>query len=210
MGTETVKSVAVIVAHPDDETLWAGGTILNHPYWQCFVVSLCRGKDKKRAPKFFKTLKLLQSEGIMGNLNDGPEQKPLSEREVQHTILDLLPPKHYDLIISHSPTGEYTKHLRHEEVGNAVIALWQMGKISADELWVFAYEDDNKAHFPKAIENGTIYHTLTEAVWLKKYAIITQTYGFKKDSWEAQTTPQAEAFRQFRHWVDAVKWFGSR
>jgi LmbE family N-acetylglucosaminyl deacetylase len=28
------KNVAIIVAHPDDETLWAGGTILNHPYWR--------------------------------------------------------------------------------------------------------------------------------------------------------------------------------
>ena len=23
----------MIVAHPDDETLWAGGTILKHPEW---------------------------------------------------------------------------------------------------------------------------------------------------------------------------------
>jgi LmbE family N-acetylglucosaminyl deacetylase len=27
------KSVAIIVAHPDDETLWAGGEILNNPLW---------------------------------------------------------------------------------------------------------------------------------------------------------------------------------
>ena len=28
MKTEKIKLVALIVAHPDDETLWAGGTIL--------------------------------------------------------------------------------------------------------------------------------------------------------------------------------------
>jgi LmbE family N-acetylglucosaminyl deacetylase len=33
------KNVAIIVAHPDDETLWAGGTILNHPSWKCFIIS---------------------------------------------------------------------------------------------------------------------------------------------------------------------------
>jgi hypothetical protein len=28
-----------------------------------------------------------------------------------------------------------------------------------------------------------------------KYKIITETYNFKEDSWEAKTTPVAEAFR---------------
>jgi LmbE family N-acetylglucosaminyl deacetylase len=51
------KTVAIIVAHPDDETLWADGTILEHPEWQCYIVSLCRKGDPDRAPKFVKTLK---------------------------------------------------------------------------------------------------------------------------------------------------------
>src|SRR5210317_1584331 len=123
-----LKNVAVIVAHPDDETLWAGGTILSHPQWNCFIVSLCRKSDKERAPKLFKALKVLKSEGIMGDLEDGPEQIPLDEKEVEQTILDLLPKKHYDLIISHNPNGEYTRHSRHEEVSKAVINLWNNGK----------------------------------------------------------------------------------
>lgn len=63
------KSVAIIVAHPDDETLWAGGEILNNPLWQCFVVCLCRKNDDERATKFYKVLKILQVEGIMDNLD---------------------------------------------------------------------------------------------------------------------------------------------
>ena len=65
------KNIAIIVAHPDDETLWAGGTILSTPSWQWFIVCLCRGNDEDRAPKFFKALKILKSEGVMGNLDDG-------------------------------------------------------------------------------------------------------------------------------------------
>ena len=53
----TVKSVAVIVAHPDDETLWAGGTILSHPEWKWFIVSLCRGNDQDRSVRFITSLK---------------------------------------------------------------------------------------------------------------------------------------------------------
>jgi LmbE family N-acetylglucosaminyl deacetylase len=202
----SIKTVAIIVAHPDDETLWAGGTILSHPSWKCFIVCLCRGNDKERAIRFCNALKILRSEGIMGCLDDGPEQRPLDEKEVECTILDLLPPQHFDLIISHNPTGEYSRHLRHEEVSNAVIRLWHIGKISANELWTFAYVDDNKECYPKPVENAAIYRKLTKRIWLRKYSIITETYGFEKSSFEAKTTPRAEAFWQFTDPYDAQNW----
>ena len=206
MDKKNSKAVAVIVAHPDDETLWAGGTILSHPSWQWFIVCLCRRSDKERAPKFLKTLQILGSEGIMGDLDDGPEQKPLDENELEHAILQLLPSRHFDLIISHNPNGEYTRHVRHEEISKAVIKLWHAGKIYANELWTFAYEDGDKKYYPRPIENATFYRVLTKRIWLKKYSIITETYGFEKTSFEAETTPRAESFWQFTNSYDAQKW----
>ena len=203
------KTVAVIVAHPDDETLWAGGTILSHPSWSWFIISLCRESDKERAPKFYKTLQVLNSEGVMGDLDDGPEQKPLDEHEIELAVLDLLPQKPFDLIITHNPTGEYTKHLRHEEVNKAVINLWHAGKISANELWTFAYEDGNKEYYPRPAENANIYRILSKQIWQRKYNIITEIYGFKKNSWEAKTTPKTEAFWQFKNSHDAKKWLNN-
>lgn len=207
MSQLSIKTVAVIVAHPDDETLWAGGTILSHPSWECFVICLCRQSDAERASKFYNALEILRSQGIMGDLNDGPDQKPLDEKEVQRVILELLPKKHFDLIISHNPSGEYTRHLRHEETGKAVIKLWQAGKINANELWSFAYQDGNKAFYPRAVENADIYHTLTKRIWLKKYSLVNEVYGFNKNSWEAETTPKAEAFWQFTDPIEAKRWF---
>ena len=200
------KSVAVIVAHPDDETLWAGGTILSHPSWKCFIVCLCRKSDAERAAKFYKALQFLKSEGIMGDLDDEPDQKPLDKKEVERAIMHLLPKTHFDLVVSHNPSGEYTRHIRHEEVSKAVIILWHAGKISTDELWTFAYEDGGKEFYPKPIENATICHILAKRIWLKKYSIITSTYGFEKNSWEAETTPRAESFWQFSNPNDAIKW----
>jgi LmbE family N-acetylglucosaminyl deacetylase len=197
MDGVNMKAVAIIVAHPDDETLWAGGTILSHPLWKCFIVCLSRKQDKDRAAKFFKTLQIFRSEGAMGDLDDGPDQKPLDEREIEDVVLDLLPGQHFDLIITHNPSGEYTRHLRHEEVGKAVIKLWQNGIISASELWTFAYEDGNKKYYPLPVENATVCNRLTKHIWQRKYSIMTETYGFEKNSWEAQTTPRSEAFWQF-------------
>jgi LmbE family N-acetylglucosaminyl deacetylase len=205
-GGKKSKAVAVIVAHPDDETLWTGGTILSHPSWQWFIVCLCRKNDKDRAPRFLKTLQILGSEGIMGDLDDGPEQKPLDKNDLEHTILQLLPSEQFDMIISHNPGGEYTRHIRHEETGKAVIKLWHAGKIYTKELWTFAYEDGDKKHYPRAIRNATICNNLTEQIWLKKYRIITETYGFEKTSFEAETTPRTESFWQFTNPYDAQKW----
>jgi len=200
------KTVALIVAHPDDEILWAGGTVINNPSWNWFILSLCRGSDPNRSPKFYKVLEMLGAEGTMGDLDDAPEQEPLDEKEVEQTILDLLPSKHFNLIITHDPSGEYTRHLRHEETGKAVINLWHTGKISADELWTFAYNDGNRKYFPLPIENASLYNKLTKQTWLKKHELITEKYGFDKKSWEAQTTPRTEAYWKFTDPDSAKKW----
>ena len=200
------KSVAVIVAHPDDETLWAGGTILNNPSWKCFIICVCRKNDEDRAPKFCNALKIFHADGAMGDLDDGPAQNSLEETEVEKMILNLLPSKHFDLIITHDPAGEYTEHLRHKETSKAVITLWHNSKIDSNELWTFAYEDGNKKYYPKAIQDATSFHTLEDKIWLKKYNIITQTYGFRQESWEAKTTPKTESFWQFKNSIEADQW----
>jgi LmbE family N-acetylglucosaminyl deacetylase len=142
----------------------------------------------------------------MGELNDRPEQIPLKDNEVQDMIKQLLPDLMYDLVITHNPDGEYTRHLRHEEISRAVINLWSNGLIAAKELWTFAYEDGHKSYFPKPRVNADFYHILEQCVYDLKYQIITLTYGFETSSWEAETTPQNEAFWYFPNPVKAMQW----
>ena len=142
----------------------------------------------------------------MGDLDDGPEQKPLDNEEVKKAILALLPKQNFDLIITHSPKGEYTRHLRHEEIGSAVMELWNDKKIVSKELWLFAYEDGNKEYYPKAIENASMQHKLPKNIWEEKYRIITEVYGFGKKGFEAKTTPKTEAFWKFENPINAQSW----
>jgi LmbE family N-acetylglucosaminyl deacetylase len=208
MNNET-KKIAIIVAHPDDETLWAGGTILSHPEWTCFIISLCRKNDPDRAPKFEIVSKKLGAESWMDDLDDGPEQTALSSNEVEEAILKLLPFFEFDIIITHSIYGEYTRHRRHEEIGKAVINLWHSGKIQTNELWAFAYEDGGRKYYPIAMEDAPIFFPLPHHVWEQKYSIIKNTYGFSPDSWEANTTPKEEAFWQFFNADQANNWLHS-
>ena len=188
---------AIIVAHPDDEILWAGGVVLLHPQVRWTVITLCRKSDPDRAPKFQRVMDYIGAKGIMGDLDDGPEQKPLSEREIIKTIRSLLPMDRFDMVMTHSRWGEYTRHLRHEEVSKAVLAMHNVKEIPGKQMWMFAYEDGGGKYLPKPTRDADIRVWLPENIWQDKYKIITEMYGFAPDSFEAKCCPKQEAFWQF-------------
>ena len=84
------------------------------------------------------------------------------------------------------------------------MSLWFKQQITVNEIWTFAYEDGKKSYLPHAVGRAHIVQELPEKIWTKKYNIITNTYGFKKDSWEAQTTPTTEAFWKFTNPQHAI------
>ncbi len=166
------KNVAVIVAHPDDETLWAGGTLLSHCRWHVFIVCLCEGDDQDRVAKFKKMLTILHAEGEIGNMDNGAVQNPLRMQELEKTICHLLPLREYDLIITHDSSGEYRHHRRHTEVSHAVITLWNKNQLKTNELWTFAYTDENGKFHPRAIKKASIRIPLTLPIYAIKHEII--------------------------------------
>ena len=206
-----IITAAVIVAHPDDETLWAGGTILARGEYSWTVLTVCRRSDPDRAPRFFKAVERLGAKGFMADLDDGPDQRPLETGLMGTTILSLLPRAEYDLVVTHSPFGEYTRHRRHEETGRAVTGLWEQRRLSAGKLWLFAYEDGGKQYLPRPIERAHVRNPLEEGTWKEKVDIIQNVYGFRPDSWEAEANPRDEAFWVFndfpsyRNWLEKEK-----
>ena len=189
-----IKTVSVIVAHPDDETIWAGGTILTYPEINWTVLALCRKSDPDRAPKFFRVAERLGVKGLMADLDDGPDQKPLNQTDVQQTILSAMPQIGFDIILTHSPRGEYTRHIRHEETSQAVLSLWGEGKLKAKQLLLFAYEDGGGKYPPRPMENADIVIKLAKNVWQRKKDIIIGSYGFSPDSFETKAASKVEAF----------------
>ncbi len=189
--------VAVIVAHPDDEILWCGGLLLSRPTWALFVACLTRGGDPDRAPRFRRVLERLGAQGAMGDLDDGPEQKPLPADQVRALILALLPRRSYDLILTHSLQGEYTQHRRHGETAEAVHSLCEDGTLTTRGLWSFAYEDGGGTSLPRARPEASIRLELSESLWAEKRRLMRDVYNYPETGWEVRATPRTEAFQRF-------------
>jgi len=147
----------------------------------------------------------LGAEGEMADLDDGPDQAPLPFEHVQETTARLLAGTGYDLVLTHGPRGEYTRHQRHEECCRAVVDLWRSGRIDTKRLWLFAYEDGGRAYLPRVRDDADRRDRLADDVWLEKRRLITDLYRFGPDSWEAQAAPREEGFWCFDSAQAAVK-----
>ena len=103
------KKNAVIVAHPDDESLWAGSLLADRgPEFDVIVCSIPR-REPERAWKFFDVAKLL---GFHPRVY--PVLEP-SGANFPMTHLHNIDIWGYDLIVTHNEKGEYG-HLHHRQV----------------------------------------------------------------------------------------------
>jgi hypothetical protein len=141
----------------------------------------------------------------MADLDDGPDQAPLPVEQVQQTVARLLAGTSYNLILTHGPKGEYTRHRRHEECCQTVVELWRSGGINTGRLWLFAYEDGGGAYLPRVREDADRRQVLTDDIWQEKRRLIMDCYGYDADSWEALSTPHEEGFWCFDSAQLAVK-----
>jgi len=201
-----MKKATMIVAHPDDETLWAGGTVLNHSEWKWRIFTLTRRNDPERSAKFRKVLSCYGARGDMGELYDGPEQEPFDPAELSQTIFDLLgKEKSSDLLLTHGPEGEYTRHVHHEAVSHSVSEAWLERKIDAAELWFFAYED-GQGKYPPRPRAGAELFSLPPEIWEKKQRVVEEIYGFNSDDWEAKANQRTESFFVFKERKRLKRW----
>ena len=146
----------------------------------------------------------------MADLDDGPEQNPLPSAAVEGAVLSLLADNEFDLAVTHGPWGEYSRHRRHEEASSAVTGLWTAGRISAESLWLFAYEDGGGQYLPRPRRDAHRIDRLDTETWNRKYGILTETYGFAPDSREARMTPAEEAFWCFESARGLDAWLQKR
>lgn len=193
-----VKALA-IVAHPDDETIWMGGTILEKRDWDWTIVSLCRKNDPDRAPKFHKVCNFYKAKGIISDLDD-ESLHDLTTQEVVNKIEEVLPEKEFDVIYTHGKNGEYG-HKRHREIHEAVKHLRDKKKLLCKQIYFFSYQPgtENVPNIPNLniavpYESAEVQVNLSTDNFKKKVMLVNNRYGFGEESFEVLSCNKIEAF----------------
>lgn len=121
-----MKQCVMVVAHPDDETLWGAGLLLSEPGdWTVICCSVPR-HDSIRAWKFFDACDVL---GVKGRIIPSTETSP--DEDLKH--LDIIDLSEFDWIVTHNAQGEYG-HKHHRHVHRAVTERYSHKKI-----WTFGH-----------------------------------------------------------------------
>jgi LmbE family N-acetylglucosaminyl deacetylase len=156
----------MIVAHPDDETLWGGGYILRHPGdWtvQCCSVPVT---DPVRAVKFLAACKSL---GAAGRVHPAQDRYEVPLGGLDGLDLD------FDLIVTHGPAGEYG-HPHHVQVSQYVRAHARCPVVTFggdEELWLTTEERARKVAALKCYDHVLPY----EGVPMPKWEALLIRYG---------------------------------
>ena len=144
----------MIVAHPDDETLFGGGELIRHPK-EYKVVVLDYGNHMVRHREFIKAMEMIGIE--KWEHWDGEPYKSsaaYNESILIPLIERVLHERDWTKVVTHNQGGEYG-HYRHVSTHNL------MARLCSDKLWVF---------------DMNIKSRLEKKVREKKYQILTECY----------------------------------
>jgi len=190
------KRAAVIIAYPCDETLWAGGTILLNTDCDWTIMSVFSKEGTDRSEKFRKAVKRLNKRArpVISNIESPDKVDSLQVWQLQQLLDSTLPSERFDLVITHSLWGEYSKEKGSNKIAKAVMGMRDSRQIITKELWMFAYGEQQGADLPKpSLEADKVMH-LPGSTHQEKREIITDIYGYPEDSVEAKAASKKEAF----------------
>jgi len=179
----------MIVAHADDEVIWAGEKLLKEKgQWDILCVVLPDSQSKFRIPMFLEKVScyLETNTEMLRDFEDPGFYSPLP-MEILEPIRSKIKEKEWDQILTHGKNGEYG-HIHHKQVHEVVVGLANDLDI-LDRLWVF-----------DPIKNAPI-KSLTKA----KADIFSNTYDDETLLPSDHPTKWIHGWNTTQGWVENIK-----
>lgn len=119
----------MIVAHPDDETLWGSEELLKNKY---LVICITCGTNKKREKEIEAALKISKDRLIVLDKPDKVRGKRSDwkhyKKQIKYELKYVIKKKKWNTIVTHNPEGEYG-HIHHKITSNIVTKVYNKEKI---------------------------------------------------------------------------------
>lgn len=141
----TSTDKVMIVAHPDDETLW-GGAHVSEGGWLVVCLSNKTTHHGGRAVEFHEAMGALGAEGIILEYPDKESWDGERTREdLAKDVEAVLACKNWKLVVTHNPDGEYG-HQHHMAASQVVTVAYNKVYPGKDGLYYFGkYYDSQSA-----------------------------------------------------------------
>ena len=151
----------MIVAHPDDETIWGGAHLLKEKY---LVVCITCGTNTKRVKEIERVLKetgdalimLHYPDKVLGKRSSWEKEYPFIQREIE----DILSQKKWKEIVTHNEKGEYG-HQHHIMTHDIVTSTAKKIKQTGNLYYFGTYYSKKKIGLAK----NSIEEKLLEKKW---------------------------------------------
>jgi len=172
----------MIVAHPDDDTIWGGSHLIDDNY---LVICVTCGVDKTRVKEFKKVMAETNDKYMMLDYPD----KTNGKRDNWNSVYDkitaslntIINYKDWDTVVTHNPDGEYG-HIQHKMTSKIVTSL-----ANKDNLMYFGhyYKYDKVPEDLETISNENYDIKLNTLVPLYASQKIVGPYGhmLKHEVW---------------------------
>lgn len=174
---ENIKNV-MIVAHPDDETLWGGNHLREDDY---LVLCLTNGDNKIRRKEFFKTLEKTGDYGIMLDYPDNPNhiksKWEVEKDDIKKDIEYIVNYKDWDQIVTHNPEGEYG-HIHHKFTNKMVTESCVASNLTSKLMYFGKYYKKNE------LIKTNLIASLNEEQSLFKHEIMRDIYKSQCHAYE--------------------------
>lgn len=142
----------MIVAHPDDESIFAGNEILNNSY---HIVCITNGNNEVRKQEFEKMLEVTGNTGVMlsypDKTNGERDDWSIVKKDIEEELNSIIASREWGKIVTHNLKGEYG-HIQHKKTNEIVTTLVKQQN-KEDQLYYFGdyFKAKNEAGHTKTL-----------------------------------------------------------